>query len=156
MIFVVFGYAPFAFNRLANEIDAIAENSPQDFLVQCGHTDYPFRHARAVKYFNHSEMRQYMERAELVISHGGCGTLSEALKTGKKVIAVPRLEGEHNHSQRELVAALEKEGYLLGVYDIAELENQIKAAGNFIPQPVKMGNAGLLINEFISNEFPDR
>jgi hypothetical protein len=134
MIFVVFGYAPFAFNRLANEIDAIAENSPQDFLVQCGHTDYPFRHARAVKYFNHSEMRQYME----------------------KVIAVPRLEGEHNHSQRELVAALEKEGYLLGVYDIAELENQIKAAGNFIPQPVKMGNAGLLINEFISNEFPDR
>ena len=154
MIFVIFGNVPIPFLRLAEKIDEISERSTQRFIIQKGHTGYQFPNAQARDFFPGREMGRHINEADLIVCHGGFGAISEALRAAKKVIAVPRLEGEHNHSQRELVEALEKEGYLLAVYDIADLEKQIKAAGEFSPKPFKAGNANRIINDFIMDEFP--
>lgn len=154
MIFVTLGNVPHPFIRLAEKVDEIAGKEQEEFLVQYGHTPFTFKHARSVKFLDYSEMQRIMAQATVVVSHGGCGTLFEALKMGKKIVAVPRQEREHNHSQRELVEALEHEGCLLAVYDIAELEFKIKVAGEFIPKRMLSGNAAKLINDFISKEFP--
>ena len=155
MILVVFGNAPFTFFRLAEKIDALAGAPGEEFFVQCGHTDFPFRNARAVKFMDHSTLQKHMAAATVLVSHGGCGTLCEAMRMGKKIVAVPRLAGEHNHSQRELVEALENEGCLLAVYDIADLEKQVHAARGFTPRTLPQGNAGRIIGDFIGKHFPD-
>lgn len=153
MIFVIFGNVPLPFLRLAKKIDEIAGKSNEEYFVQVGYTDYPFKKVKRSRFLDHSTMRDYLKKAEIVISHGGYGTISEAVKMGKKVVAVPRLAGEHNHSQLELVQALEKEGYLLGVYAIADLEKKITEARNFVPSKFKSGNAGEIINKFIADQF---
>lgn len=153
MIFVVFGNVPLPFIRLAEKIDEIAGKSKEDFFVQSGYTDFSFNNVKMEKFLDHSTMRENLEKAEIVISHGGYGTLSEAAKMGKKVVAVPRLAGEHNHSQLELVQALEKEGYLLGVYAIDDLEKKITEARNFTPREFRTGNAGEIINKFITDKL---
>ncbi|MBN2400386.1 MAG: hypothetical protein JXI33_08630 [Candidatus Aminicenantes bacterium] len=138
---------------MANKIDAIAREAHEEFFVQAGHTDLSFSQVKWEKFLDHSTMFEYLRKAEIVISHGGYGTLSEALKMRKRVVAVPRLEGEHNHSQRELVTALEKEGYLLGVYEITDLKKKIAEARTFKPCEFKPGNAGEIISQFIRDEF---
>jgi UDP-N-acetylglucosamine transferase subunit ALG13 len=153
MIFVIFGNVPIPFPRLAEKISEISDRSSERFIIQKGCTEFPFPNAQARDFFPSREMARHISEASLIISHGGFGTISEALRAGKKVVAVPRLEGEHNHSQRELVEALEKEGYLLAVYNIADLEKQIKAAREFLPKPCQQGNAARIINDFIKNEF---
>lgn len=153
MVFVVFGHVPLPFLRLAKEIDALAGKSQEDYIVQAGYTDFPFFHAKCEKFLGHSTMQEHLAKADIVVSHGGYGTLSEAVKMRKKVVSVPRLAGEHNHSQLELVQALEKEKYLLGVYEIADLKKKIAEARNFVPREFKKGNACDIINEFISKKF---
>ena len=67
-------------------------------------------------------MDKYIDEADLVITHGGVGTIFSALKKNKKVIAIPRLEkyGEHiNDHQIEICEELEKEGYILYYKDVS-------------------------------------
>ena len=47
----------------------------------------------------------YMRQAELIISHAGAGSLFEAMRMGKPLIAVPNPILMHNH-QAELVSDL--------------------------------------------------
>lgn len=154
MIFVIFGNVPIPFLRLAEKIDELAERSNERFIIQIGHTESPFPNARARDFFPGREMARHINEADLIVSHGGFGAISEALRAAKKVVAVPRFQGEHNHSQRELVEALEKEGYILAVYDIDDLEKQIKAAEKFSPKPFNPGNAAKIISDFIKEQFP--
>ena len=153
MIFVIFGSVPISFPRLAEKINEISEQSTERFIIQKGYTEHLFSNAQARDFFSNLEMERHISEADLIISHGGFGSISEALRSEKKIIAVPRLEGEHNHSQRELVEALEKQGCLLAVYNIADLEKQINAAREFSPKPVRKGDAASIITEFIKNEF---
>ena len=154
MILVVFGNIPIPFLRLAEKIAEISGSSAEHFIIQKGFTEQPFPDAQAYDFLPANEMARLMKEAEVVITHGGYGTISEAMKISKKIVAVPRLEGEHNHSQRELVAALEKEGYILAVYDIADLEKQITAVRRFLPKPFQPGKSAQLISEFIRDVFP--
>jgi UDP-N-acetylglucosamine transferase subunit ALG13 len=158
MIFVCFGNLPIPFVRLAKKIDEIAERIKDDIIVQCGHTNYNFKskNIKAVRFLSSSEMEKCIDYAIYVISHGGYGILSECIKKNKKVIAIPRLLGEANHSQEELVRALEEEGYIIAVYDIKELEKKIKNIHCFSPRQFKKGVAGKLINEFIKRKILTR
>ena len=75
------------------------------------------------------------------------------MKQRKRVVALSRTKEEHNHSQEELVRALEQEGYVLGVYDINDLEKKLLEARSFVPKhTVKIDVSGL-INSFVSNHI---
>lgn len=156
MIFVTLGNVPIPFTRLAGKVDEIAGRMNEEIIIQYGYTDYPFKNVKTHKFLTTNEMERHINDASFVISHGGYGTISECLKKNKKVIAVPRVQGEHNHSQEELVKALEEEGYIIGVYDINDLEDKMKNIHTFIPQPFQRGNAGIVINEFIERAFHTR
>lgn len=51
--------------------------------------------------------------ADVVVTHAGSGSVLEALRAGKKVVAVINEALMHNH-QKELADELERLGYLLG------------------------------------------
>lgn len=152
MIFVIFGNVPLPFERLARKVDELAGNSSEKFIVQHGHTNYPFTHAEPYKFLSSDEMAKFINIASVIITHGGYGTISECLKMGKRIIAVPRKHGiEHNHSQDELVKALEADGCVLGVYDIVDLENKLLLARKFEPKALKKGKTSKVINEYIQS-----
>jgi len=153
MIFVTLGNVPIPFTRLAGKVDEIAGRVNEKFIIQYGYTDYPFKNVEVHKFLSSNEIERYIEDASFIISHGGYGTLSECIKKNKKVIAVPRVQGEHNHSQEELVKALEAEGYIIGVYDTNDIEDAIKNIYTFNTKPFQKGNAGTVINEFIKKLF---
>ena len=66
------------------------------------------------------------------MSHGGVGAIITALGQGKVPIVVPRLEkyGEiiDNH-QLEIMDVLSKDGKIIAIYDINELEKILKRIG---------------------------
>ena len=66
------------FYRMAEAVDALAAQSEEEVIVQTGHTDYDYRHAKAFKFCTKEEMRAYLEKASVLILQGGWGAISEA------------------------------------------------------------------------------
>ena len=71
--------------------------------------------AECVETLDFDAMRALLARADLVVCHGGTGSIITALQAGCRTIAIPRLfeRGEHydNH-QLEITQAFEKRGLL--------------------------------------------
>ena len=67
----------------------------------------------AIKHFRHSpSLAQNIASADLVISHGGAGTIMEVLRARKPLVVVINTALMGNH-QVELAGALEERGHLL-------------------------------------------
>ena len=96
------------------------------------------------------------EKADLVITHGGVGSIVMALKMGKKVIAVPRLSafGEHiNDHQIQIVDSFDKQDFLIGVTELDDLEEALNKAKTFKPKHFKSETDHMIkiIEDFIDN-----
>ena len=66
-----------------------------------------------------------MEKADIVITHGGTGAIIGAVKKGKKVIAVPRLAkyGEHvDDHQLQLIKQFDELNLICSCQDTDKLE----------------------------------
>ena len=82
-------------------------------------------------------MSKLVEKADLIITHGGVGSIILALKNGKKTIVVPRSKknDEHvNSHQFQIARRFEKEGYVKSVVNIKNLGKVIKSMDNFVPK----------------------
>lgn len=83
-------------------------------------------------------MEELQSKADLIICHAGTGTVTGALKKGKKVIVFPRLKeyGEHESDhQLDLAREFAEEGYVLCAMNEEELEQAIKQIESFTPKP---------------------
>lgn len=72
-------------------------------------------------------------QSNLFITHGGTGAIVGALKTGKKVIAVPRLSkyGEHvDDHQVQILQQFDEMKLILPCYEIDQLADKIKTIQN--------------------------
>ena len=98
-ILITLGSQKFQFNRLLEAIDEQIEQKKiqDDLFAQIGYSDYKPQKYLYCEFLNHDEFVEQMERADIVITHGGTGAIISAVKKEKKVIAVPRLSkyGEH-------------------------------------------------------------
>lgn len=157
MIFVTLGNVPLPFLRLAAEVDRIAPVLGEEVLIQSGHTKFVFANAKAQPFLDSVSMQRALQVASVVVTQGGWGTIAEGLELGKRIVAVPRLVGiEHNHPQGELVHALEKRGYLIGVYQIDNLYEAILEARTHEFKPLVKGDACGVINEYLEKAFSGR
>lgn len=78
----------------------------------------------------------YMQKADIIITHGGVGSIVTALNFEKKVIAAPRLAqfGEHvNDHQLQIIKCFEQKNYILPLYDFEKLNEVIEKSKTFIP-----------------------
>lgn len=160
MIFVCVGTKRFQFNRLLKEIDKlITEDIIQDeVFAQIGASTYIPKNYSYKKYLSGEEFRFFQEKADIIITHGGTGSIVGALKLQKQVIAVPRLTkyGEHaDDHQLEIVDLFYKKGYIEKVEEISELGNAInKLTKN--PITKRFYGEGRIINiieEFINKSI---
>lgn len=160
LIFICVGSREYQFNRLLREVDRLVGNRKIDDKVfaQIGKSTYIPRNYSYIRFLDQDEFSEYQHQADLIISHGGTGALIGALKLGKQVIAVPRLEkfDEHidNH-QTEVAGILEKEGYLRSVIDINDLLSVINCSKSNPQFKIyqKPSNIITMIEEFIKYDL---
>lgn len=123
MVFVSVGTQKQSFKRIFHLVEdsKVLENSK--IIAQAGYTEYSSNKMEIFKFMDNEAYNSYMDEADLVICHGGVGTIFDALYKNKKVLAIPRLSKYDEHvddHQIEICEELEKEGYIfyLGPYDI--------------------------------------
>ncbi|WAT17041.1 glycosyltransferase [Aurantiacibacter sp. MUD11] len=85
------------------------------------------------------EVQQTLERARIVICHGGTGSILTALRASCAVIVIPRLfaQGEHyDDHQLEITGSFEQRGLLRSATNGEELAEALEWARDFEPRPV--------------------
>lgn len=136
MILVTLGTQDQKFYRL---LDALENSKVMDkIIVQAGgSSDYQSKKMEIFRFIDYKEMEKYIDDADLIITHGGTGSIIMPLQKGKKVIACARLEkyGEHiNDHQKELVSVFAEEGYILEFNDGDNIDDLIKKSKSFKPK----------------------
>ena len=161
MILVLLGTQNNSFHRLLEEIEKNVENEniQEEVVVQAGYTKFePQTKKQQIKLFTtipKKALDSLIEQANIVISHGGVGSMITANQKRKKVIAVPRLKKYHEHvndHQVETIEIFAKRGYVLPVKKVEELGDALKQIYNFQPtiyQKDKNSNILGIIEEFI-------
>lgn len=123
MIFITLGSQKFQFNRLLKAVDEI--ETDEEIFAQIGYSDYKPVNYKYKEFLDRDEFAGLMDKADVVITHGGTGAIIGAVKKGKKVIAVPRLAkyGEHvdNH-QMQIIDQFKGQNLICGVNDCSEIE----------------------------------
>ena len=118
MILVTLGTQNQPFTRLLELIEK--SDIKDEIIVQAGNTKFKSPKMKIFDYIPYEEMTELIKKADLIITHGGTGSILMPLKMGKKVIAVPRLAkyGEHvDDHQTQLTSIFEEEGYVLEYKD---------------------------------------
>ncbi len=140
MIFVTVGAGKIGFERLVKEMDRVASKIDEKVIMQIGIANYRPVNAEHFRFLPRNQIEEIYKNARIIVCHAGIGTLLTALEHNKPAIAVPRLKeyGEHhdNH-QLEIANELEKEGKIMAIYNINDLEDALHNVGE---NPVRIGS----------------
>ena len=129
-IFITLGSQKFQFDRLLKAVDELYEKGilKEQAFAQTGYSTYQPVHYEYKNFLNRDEFEKEMEKADIVITHGGTGAIIGAVKKGKKVIAVARSAqyGEHvdNH-QLQIINQFKDQNLICGLTDVKGLENAV-------------------------------
>jgi UDP-N-acetylglucosamine transferase subunit ALG13 len=131
MIFVTVGTHEQPFDRLVKEIDRLKEKNiiTERVFIQIGYSTYKPRCCRFAEFIKFNEMMKMIRRSEIVITHGGPGSIIPIISNGKIPIVVPRKKkyGEHvDDHQIYFCKKLEKEKEIIAVYETENLEYILK------------------------------
>ena len=102
------------------------------------------------------KFEDYVEKADLVITHGGAGSILTAIKHHKKVIAAARLSKykEHtNNHQKQIVKEFSQDGYIMELRDFNKLGKLIEKSKSFVPRKFESNTKNMinLIDEYIES-----
>jgi UDP-N-acetylglucosamine transferase subunit ALG13 len=158
LILVTLGTRAFQFDRLLHKLEELCKNGiiTEPLVVQSVTCNYHFDSFSCKQYFSSEEMRDLMITSSLIITHGGTGTITDALKLGKKVIGVPRLSKYHEHiddHQVELIGYFSEQKFIIGINDVEELGHAILISKTFEPAKFESGNDKIkfIIKNFLEN-----
>lgn len=144
MIFVTVGTQDKPFTRLLKAIDEAINRKEieEEVVVQAGYTKYESKNMQVLEYIPFDKFGEYLDKADVIITHGGVGSILSSVKKGKKVVAVARLAkfGEHtNDHQLQVIEKMSKQGYIINGNDLDNI-------GKAIEEAKKMN-----VKEYISN-----
>ena len=158
MILVVLGTQDKEFPRLLEAVDKEIEKGTikDKVVVQAGQTKYESKNMEIFDFVPAPEFDKLMDEADLVITHGGAGTILTAIKKGKKIIAAPRLakyKEHHNDHQKQIIEEFAKLGYLLELRDYQKLGVMIQKIQSFKPKKFESNTENMikLLEEYINN-----
>lgn len=127
MILVTLGTQKQPFTRLLNAIENSDIN--EEIIVQAGYTRYDSKKMKIFDFISYEEMGKLVDNANIIITHGGTGSIVGPLKKNKKIIAVARLSkyGEHvDDHQIQIVDMFADVGYIMKYEDGDNLNDIIK------------------------------
>lgn len=144
MIFVSLGTNDKSFDRLLKKLDEEISlgNIRDKVVVQSGYTKYSSDNMDIVDLMPMDMFNKNISSCDVLITHGGVGTILDGLKHGKKIIAFPRLKmyQEHvNDHQVEIIDEFYNCGYIL-TGQIDEIVKLIDEVRDFEPKEYKSNN----------------
>lgn len=158
MIFVILGTQDKQFTRLLEAVDREIENGTikERVVVQAGLTKYESKNMEIFDLLPSPEFNKLMDEADLIITHGGAGSILTAIKKGKKVIAAARLAKYHEHHndhQRQIIGEFSKLGYILELRDFNKLGVMIKKSKTFKPKKFESNTENMisLLQDYIED-----
>jgi UDP-N-acetylglucosamine transferase subunit ALG13 len=131
MIFVTVGTHEQPFNRLVEYIDKLkADNVITDeVIIQTGYSTYEPKYCKWNKLYSYQEMIDMVEKADIIITHGGPSTFIMPLQVGKTPIVVPRQlkynEHVNNHQVDFSNEVSKRQGNIIVVENIDDLKDTI-------------------------------
>jgi len=137
MIFLTVGTQDKPFERIIKAVEqAVIDGKITDeVIVQAGGTKYESEVLNVLNYVPFDEFNNYISKADIIITHGGVGSILNGLKLKKKIIAVPRLKkyGEHiNDHQLQVIKKMTEQGYILSCENENEIAEKVKEAKDFV------------------------
>lgn len=133
MIFVTVGAGDF--NALIQAMDELTPQlaaAGQNVLLQIGHGAYVPQHA---EYFRFAPaLEPYFDQADLIVSHGGIGVVTEVLRKGKRLVGVSNHDRYDDH-QDDLLRAMAARGHLIWCQDLRHLAAAITEARHAVLTP---------------------
>lgn len=154
MIFVILGTHELEFKRMLQYLEDM--NINEEVLIQSGNTEFSSKKYKVIPFLSPKEFDEYINKSDLVITHGGVGSILTGLRYKKKVITMPRLSKykEHNDDhQLEICNKLSKEGYTINCTDFDSLSESIKNYKEIDLKEYVFDNSKLInfINDTIDN-----
>ncbi len=158
MTLVILGTQDKSFDRLLRMVEKEIKNNnlKGEVIVQAGQTKFKSKYMEIFDLIPITKFNKLIKEADLVITHGGVGSIIQALKHNKKVIAVPRLarykEHENDH-QIQIVEEFTRNGYILSAKNTKELNKALEDVNKFEQKKYKSNNSKMvkLIENFIDN-----
>ncbi len=138
MIFVTIGTQPNGFLRFLKGVENLINecNIQEEIIAQTGNTKFYTTKYKTIPFLSENEFKEYMNKASVVLTHAGSGSLFNAIRAGKKIIAVARLHKYNemmNDHQLEIVKKLTDGGYILDGTE--SLVDAWKKLDGFTPRP---------------------
>ena len=139
MILVTLGTQDKGFERLLVAIDHEIDNKKikDKVIVQAGCTKYESKNMEIFDLIPNDKFEDLITKCDLLITHGGVGSILSGLLHGKVVIAAPRLAkyNEHvNDHQLQIIENLGKKKYILVLKDFTRFDKVLEKAKNFKPK----------------------
>lgn len=140
MILITLGTQDKKFYRLLDEVQKLIDKKviKDKVIVQAGCSkNYKTKDMEMFDLIPMDEFNDLIKKCDLLITHGGVGSIIDGLKAGKVVIAAPRLKKYKEHTndhQLQIIDNFSKEGYILGLTNFDDLEKMIKRSKSFKPK----------------------
>ncbi len=149
MILVTLGTQDKPFTRLLDSLEKQKKSGliEDEIIVQAGFTEYKSDVLKIKDYYSQTALDDLRQKADLIITHAGVGSILDSLKYHKKVIGVARLQkyGEHaNDHQYEMLDVFSNDGYILRCDNFEELADVIKRTNKFEPKVYPFDNSAIL------------
>ena len=158
MIFVTLGTQDKSFKRLLEMIDKeiIKGNIKEKVIVQAGFTKYDTKNMEIFDLLDKDDFDKYIKDCDLLITHGGVGSILTGLKNNKKVIACPRLAkyNEHmNDHQVQIIKRFTDSGFILPLNEFDDLGKILNKVKTFKPNKYQSNTTNMikLIKDYIDN-----
>jgi UDP-N-acetylglucosamine transferase subunit ALG13 len=143
LILITLGTQDKPFYRLLEAVQKQIDNKVinEEVIVQAGcSSDFKSKDMKILDLIPMDEFDKLIEQCDLLITHGGVGSIITGLKNNKKVIAAARLEKfkEHvNDHQLQIIENFSNKGYILSLDNFDELDKTLKEAKTFKPNKYK-------------------
>lgn len=158
MILVLLGTQNKPFDRLLKAISKEIKNGniKDKVVAQIGCTVYKDENIEMFDYRPKEEINELINKANIIITHGGVGTIIECIDLGKKIIVAPRLSKykEHtNNHQLQITKEFAEKGYIIPLYKFSDLSDALHKAKKFKTKKYESNNENFRnkIKEYIDN-----
>lgn len=162
MILVTLGTQDKSFIRLLEAIQKQIDLGKinDKVVVQAGYTKFKSKDMEIFELIPMEQFDELIKSCDILITHGGVGSIITGLKNNKKVIAAARLKKYNEHTndhQLQIIENFDKAGYILKLDDFDKLDKIIEKAEKFKPNKYKSNTNNMitLIDRYIE-ETPSK
>ncbi|WP_455537658.1 glycosyltransferase [Terrisporobacter sp.] len=137
MIFITVGTHEQGIDRLLKEIDRLIEEKiiKDKVFAQIGYSVYKPKNFQYEKMIGYDEMEEMVSKSNIVITHGGPGSIFQVIQQNKVPIVFPRNPKYKEHVDNHQILftkKMEEQGKIIGIYETKDLEKVLASYDTFI------------------------